>query len=574
MTETPTPSPACRVATAQAGVGGNNFPVVGFTFPSGAIPSGFGTPSKVLLNLYMQHSSPVTSMTGLNVYAMPNTWSESTITYANSPCNVIGTTVAYGVEAGTAMPGTCKQLVAAVTSNTMSPMGNPMLGPNYNPDDCCDAPGLPLDGNFLRVDVTSYVAPLIGSGETSFAFLIQGAGPYPAPPPMLFQTKEAWPWPVLPGQTVAGGENAAYLQIWPPAQAGTLSAALQIPVGAGGITTQQTSALQAAIAAGVPGATASQVNLVVSGHTVTCTIALSAAQMASFTPAMQLALAKALTADMGVAATDITMGTAFSTAASGRHLSQAGIEVPVVVSGYSAGTDNGLSASIAAGALLQQVLSSPTSATSTFAAQNSMGAPSAGLPPTSMQQMTVSVAPTTGRRRSRGLLLAGAPPAPMAPAGTLNDYINNGGLSNNLATQPGAGNLTVFPAGRSKTFGFIGSLKALNFKTAFSAAQLQQDKAWVQKYMPLLALIAVLMLVSCLCVWGIMKGKARKLQQERDEMAVSLESMQAQLEETQMRLQQQQQRARQQQQGASDMNMDLKQPTQDPNQGQPPCTIM
>lgn len=565
------------MTAAQAGVGGNNFPVVGFTFPTGAIPSGFGTPSKVILNLYMQHGTPVTSMTGLNIYAMPNTWSESTITFATSPCNVpsTSTTLAYGVEAGTAMPGTCKTLAAAVTATTLNSLGNVLLGPNYSPDDCCDSPGLQLDGNYIRINITPYIAPLLAAGETSFAFLIQGAGPYPAPPPMLFQTKETWPWPVLAGQTVASGENAPYLEIWPPAKAGTLSTALQIPVGAGGITTAQQSALQAAIASGVPGALASQVVLTVSGHTVTCTIALSAGQASSFTPAMQLALAKAVTADMGLAATDVTMGVA-TAATTGRHLSQAGIEVPVVLSGYSSGSDVGLSASIAAGAQLQAALSTPGSAINSFASANSLGSPSAGLPPISLQQMQVAVSPTSGRRSRNLLQASGAPPAPMAPAGTLNDYVNNGGLAQNLATQPGAGNMTVYPAGRSKAFSFIGELKAMNLKQVFSAQQLQQDKAWVTKYMPFLALIAVLLLASCACTWCIMKGKEKKLQQERDDMAMSVEGLQHQLEDAQMRLREAQQRNGRgggggQQDG--DMNFDLKQGQQ--QQGdQPPCTIM
>jgi len=62
-----------RTTTEAAGVGANVYSYVGFTFPAGFIPSGFGTPSSVLLNVYLQSGSPITSMSGMNVYAVrPN----------------------------------------------------------------------------------------------------------------------------------------------------------------------------------------------------------------------------------------------------------------------------------------------------------------------------------------------------------------------------------------------------------------------------------------------------------------------------------------------------------------------
>ena len=98
---------SAQSTTALAGVGGNNFAYFGFTVPAGLLASGFGTPSRVILNVFAQKGSPLTLMTGVNVYAVPYTWTENNLNYLNSPCNVPTTSTAltYGQGGGTQMPG-------------------------------------------------------------------------------------------------------------------------------------------------------------------------------------------------------------------------------------------------------------------------------------------------------------------------------------------------------------------------------------------------------------------------------------------------------------------------------------
>lgn len=81
--------------------------------------------------------------------------------------------------------------------------------------------------------------------------------------------------------------------------------------------------------------------------------------------------------------------------------------------------------------------------------------------------------------------------------------------------------------------------QVLNLRNGFSPAQVADDKAWVKKYMPFLALIAVLLCCSAGLVWCVMKAKAKRMQAERDEAEATMADMQAELEQAQQNLEHQ-----------------------------------
>ena len=510
-------------SAALAGVGGNTWAYFGFTIPAGTVTSAFGTPSRVLLNVHLEGGSSITQMTGVNVYGVPYTWTEASLTYATSPCNVAGTTLAYGVGSGTQMPGTCKTLVGSLTSSSKSIlMGAPVLGPSYSPDDCCDPPGLQLDGNYMRIDVTPYAAPLLATGETSLSFMVAGDGPFPGPM-LSLRTKERNPWPAP-----YYGENAAYLQIWPAGASSTLSASVAVTNAAAakkarrslqqasssGLLPSEMTALQAALAQAVPGTTANNVAISTSGYTVTATITLGAVAAAtSYTQAAAAALASALVADLNIAATDVLLG--LSAAAV-----PIGVEVPLVLSGFTLAqwpADSGAGAAAAAAAALAAALSSKSSATAAAVAAYSLGPASLGLLPTLMQQLatTLTLPASSGRR------LLQTTPAPATS--TLADFVSSGGLSTALrGTCCTAGqNLTVLPGGRASTLKHWFDLKtweqqlrAVNITTVETA--ISDDARAIKKQLPLFALAVVAPIAACLLCYATWKRRVSQAEAERD----------------------------------------------------------
>ena len=491
-----------------AGVGGNNFAYFGFTVPAGTVPSSFGTASRVLLGVYLQGGSPVTSMSAVQVYAVPYTWTEAGLTYATSPCNVpADASPAIGKGAGTVMPGLCSRMVAQLTTTSKSFRGNPVLGPSYVPDDGYTPPGLQLDGNYMRFDVTSYVAPLIATGETAFAFMIVGAGPFPAPPPLSFQTKEASPWPV-------SGENAAYLQLWPAGASSQLTAELQTPVSGssgrrrsllqvngGVLTATQKAALQAAVAAGFPGMQPLQVAVTTSGYNVAITLVFTAANSLSSTQVQALHVATVADLAGAVAASDVLAGAPLAGKPSG-------YELPLVVSGFNSisfPADAGLAAATAASTQLAAAVTSSTSNITAAATAAGLGAVTLGLPPTVLLQIAVTVSNGSAAGR-RSLLQVPPPPGAGASQAALNSYVATGQLDNALQQQPGAAGLHVYTGGRSGVFTFLFALKAL-VAGEIAAVESVITKSTNLKLLALIALAAVPIVAACLCGMHWMRAR-------------------------------------------------------------------
>jgi hypothetical protein len=111
---------------------------------------------------------------------------------------------------------------------------------------------------------------------------------------------------------------------------------------------------------------------------------------------------------------------------------------------------------------------------------------------------------------------------------TLDTYVSNGGLAMNLAQQPAAANMTVYPGGRAASFRFIGALKgfqALNFPK-INAITIQNAEKGTSKLLALVALAAVpTCLVGCLCQlhW---KRRVNAALLERDALQQQLQAVQ------------------------------------------------
>jgi hypothetical protein len=350
--------------------GVNQYPYMMFTVPAGWTKG--AVPGQVTLNIFVQGGAPITSLSTVNVYATPATWSSKTLTMANAPCSTgYSATAAVKTVATVALTGAC------TLAGTWQ---NPSPG-SYQPVGASSPPGLQMNGQYIAIDVTSYFTSAVMAslvpGVTQFSFMLSMTG----------STGRSTFLGSLSTDPTGNNETAPYITFTPPASASKVSATLALS-GTTALSAANQAAMKAAIAATMPGVAATDVTLTVVGGQVTASVSLSASQASSWSFAAQAAFTNALASDCGV---DPSVMTVTSTATSRRHsslrrallqgaMASGAMEIPITIAGFNA-ADNvtGLPdpQATAVAQLLAQALTNPHSNAS--AALSAKGVPPSGL---------------------------------------------------------------------------------------------------------------------------------------------------------------------------------------------------
>ena len=380
----------------------NQYPYIKFTVPA-SWPKG-QVPGQVTLNVLIQGGAPLTSLATVLAYATPTTWSGSTLTMATAPCST-----------GYSANAPIKTVATVVLGGSCTLAGtwtNPTLG-SWQPVGVSSPPGLQMNGQYISIDVTSYftsaVMATLVPGVTPVSFMLTHTG----------STGRSTFLGSLGTDPTGNNATAPYITFTPNAGASHISATLALS-GTTALTAANQASMKAAIAATMPGVSATDVVLTVVGGQVTASISLSAAEAASWSFASQAAFTAGLAADAGV---DPSVVTVTSTATSRRRslrraLFQAtgAMEVPITIAGFhSADPVSGLPdpQATAVATALATALTNPHSNVS--AALSASGVPPAGLslaePPAVWHHLSFGV-PLYGSNASTTTPSPSLPPLP------------------------------------------------------------------------------------------------------------------------------------------------------------------